>query len=496
MYADLMSTNAALSRQMRFSRAGVSSVEKSPGIIGAMTVNSLLENTSSQAPGFARTSTLPKQRKLAARRNSTWSDNGDFEVRQGLLRRLLIDDEENINRLYNIVNQIGLYILFFDENETLIGYYGSARNDNHQHAGVERAFNWVFARKTAQRDNGDIVPIGTTDIGETEKVIGEGTSGRSFGSVFGHTIATNCAASISAQAPNPSCLAARISDAEGLLIGFLDVLPADGGLTVEASALANTVLQTTARTIEERAFRRRYHREWIIALATPDAGGRGMLIAVDGQEQRIVGADHYAQSRLSARNVDFGNGAPLWALFKKDAALFRKGNIADIHVGLVAVGGTEIWAAILTPPITAALHHHIPEYASLHSRARLDTISFFRRPAPPASSVGGLTPRALQRVREYVEEHLAENIELETLANIARLSKWHFARAFKQSVGTPPHFYSIQRRLERAKELLAATDLSLAQIALKSGFNDQSHFSRRFRMFVGVTPRSFRWSKR
>jgi AraC-like DNA-binding protein len=102
----------------------------------------------------------------------------------------------------------------------------------------------------------------------------------------------------------------------------------------------------------------------------------------------------------------------------------------------------------------------------------------------------------LQRIRDYIEEHPAENIELETLAEIAGLSKWHFARAFKQSVGTPPHFYLIQRRLERAQELLSETDLSLGQIALKSGFSDQSHFSRRFRMFVGVTPRSFRWSKR
>jgi AraC-like DNA-binding protein len=102
----------------------------------------------------------------------------------------------------------------------------------------------------------------------------------------------------------------------------------------------------------------------------------------------------------------------------------------------------------------------------------------------------------LQRVREYVEEHLSENIELETLADIAGLSKWHFARAFKQSVGTPPHFYLVQRRLERAQELLAETDLPLAQIALKIGFSDQSHFSRRFRTLLGLTPRSFRRSKR
>jgi AraC-like DNA-binding protein len=417
-----------------------------------------------------------------------------LEAREELLSRLLIDDEENLNRLYNIVSQIGLYILFFDENERLIGHYGSAMKDNHHHAGTERTFNWVSAGKAEQGH--DLVPIGATDIEETAETIGEETRERSFGLEFGHTIATDRAPSISAPIPSLSCLAARIFDAEGGLIGFLDVLPTDGGLTVEASALANTVLRTTARAIEERAFRRRYHREWIIALATPNGGGPGMLLAVDGQQQRIVGADRYAQSMLSGCNVNLGKSLTLWAFFEKDGALFRKGNVGDIHAGLVAIGDAEIWTAVVTPPVSAALHQYIPEYASLHSRPRLDSISHFRRPAPPASSVGGLTPRALRRVREYIEEHMVENIELETLAQIAGLSKWHFARAFKQSVGTPPHFYLLQRRLEQAKRLLAQTDLPLAQIALKSGFGDQSHFSRRFRMFIGVTPRSFRWSKR
>ena len=384
--------------------------------------------------------------------------------------------------------------MFFDENERLIGHYGRATKDNHQYAGVERTFNWVTAGKAARGN--DIVPIGATDLEETAETKGEETSRRSFGFEFNRTVATDRAPSISAQVPTLSCLAARIFDAEGGLIGFLDVLPTDGGLTVEASALANTVLRMTARAIEERTFRRRYHREWIIALATPDGGGPGMLLAVDGQRQRIVGADRYAQSTLSGCNVNLGKGLTLWAFFEKDGALFRKGNVGDIHAGLAAIGDAEIWTAVVTPPVSAALHQYIPEYASLHSRPRLDLISHFRRPAPPASSVGGLTPRALQRVREYIDEHMVENIQLETLAEIAGLSKWHFARAFKQSVGTPPHFYLIQRRLERAKGLLAKTDLSLAQIALKSGFGDQSHFSRRFRMFIGVTPRSFRWSKR
>jgi AraC-like DNA-binding protein len=499
MFADSMPTNASLSIQIRPSRLGVPSAETNPGVVGAMTINPLLEDTSAQALGFNRTSTLPKQHEHAYRRHSTWPvspgyGNGDFEVRKELLSQLLIDDEETLNRLYNIASQIGLYILFFDENERLIGHYGSATKDNHQHAGVERTFNWASAGKTAQGP--DIVPIGATVIEETADTSGEETGRRSFGLAFNRTIGTHRAPSISARDPSLSSLAAPIFDADGGLIGFLDVLPRDGGLTVEASALANTVLRTTARAIEERAFRRRYHGEWIIALATPHGGGTGMLLAVDGQHQRIIGTDRYARSMMSGCKLNLGHGVALWAFFEKDGALFRKGSVGDIHARLVAISDAEIWTAVVTPPISAGLHHHIPEYASLHSRPRLDSISHFRRPASPASSVGGLTPCALRRVREYIEEHLVENIELETLAEIAGLSKWHFARAFKQSVGTPPHCYLIQRRLERAKGLLAETDLSLAHIALKSGFSDQSHFSRRFRVFIGVTPRLFRWSKR
>jgi AraC-like DNA-binding protein len=109
---------------------------------------------------------------------------------------------------------------------------------------------------------------------------------------------------------------------------------------------------------------------------------------------------------------------------------------------------------------------------------------------------GGLPPRAMRRVREYIEEHLEENISIQALANIASLSMYHFARAFKQSGGMTPHEYLIQRRVQRTKDLLAETDLPLSEIALASGFSDQSHCARRFREHVGMTPSSYRWSLR
>jgi AraC family transcriptional regulator len=101
-----------------------------------------------------------------------------------------------------------------------------------------------------------------------------------------------------------------------------------------------------------------------------------------------------------------------------------------------------------------------------------------------------------RRVREYIDGRLGDNISLDALAEVAELSRCHFARAFKQSVGTSPHAFVMQRRLERAEHLLAETDLSLCQVALDSGFSDQSHFSSCFRRSFGESPRSFRRSRR
>jgi transcriptional regulator GlxA family with amidase domain len=114
----------------------------------------------------------------------------------------------------------------------------------------------------------------------------------------------------------------------------------------------------------------------------------------------------------------------------------------------------------------------------------------------PTRVRGGLPPRALRRVREYVEAHLETTISIQALATIVGLSMYHFARAFKQSMGMTPHEYLVECRVRRAQELLADTDLPLSQIALASGFADQSHCARRFRERVGVSPSSYRWAMR
>jgi AraC family transcriptional regulator len=110
----------------------------------------------------------------------------------------------------------------------------------------------------------------------------------------------------------------------------------------------------------------------------------------------------------------------------------------------------------------------------------------------------GVLPRGRRRaVVEYIEEHLDGGPTLAQLAAVVGLNPYHFARQFKAATGLPPHQYVILRRVERARLLLqAGTDLSLAEVALRAGFSDQSQFSRHFKRLVGVTPRRFRMSAR
>jgi AraC family transcriptional regulator len=115
-------------------------------------------------------------------------------------------------------------------------------------------------------------------------------------------------------------------------------------------------------------------------------------------------------------------------------------------------------------------------------------------PPRPARGRDGALPRGrLRAVVECIEEHLDASPSLAQLAAVVGLNPYHFARQFKAATGLPPHQYVILRRVERAKQLLqAGTNLSLAEVALRAGFSDQSQFSRHFKRLVGVTPGRFR----
>jgi AraC family transcriptional regulator len=122
-------------------------------------------------------------------------------------------------------------------------------------------------------------------------------------------------------------------------------------------------------------------------------------------------------------------------------------------------------------------------------------VHLFRSQAkPPSHTVasGGLTPRALRQVLEYIDAHLSADVGLFELAQIAHITPHHFGAAFKLSMGIPPHRYVVSRRVHKAKELLLDGEMSAGAIAIASGFSSQSHMTTNFRRIVGTTPSRFR----
>lgn len=105
---------------------------------------------------------------------------------------------------------------------------------------------------------------------------------------------------------------------------------------------------------------------------------------------------------------------------------------------------------------------------------------------------GSLSKAQLRRLEEYVNEHLDEDLRLDCLSSVVGLSVSHFSRRFKASTGKTPHQYVVDRRLERAKTLLAGTKLPIAQVASECGFSHQEHLTHVFRDKVSITPAEFR----
>ena len=109
---------------------------------------------------------------------------------------------------------------------------------------------------------------------------------------------------------------------------------------------------------------------------------------------------------------------------------------------------------------------------------------------------GALDARRLRRVVEFIDSHLGAKLSIETLARQACLSPFHFARAFKAATGESPHRYLVERRIGRAKTLLAQRQLPIAAIAELCGFSSEAHLARWFKRVVGVTPGTYRGGTR
>jgi len=104
----------------------------------------------------------------------------------------------------------------------------------------------------------------------------------------------------------------------------------------------------------------------------------------------------------------------------------------------------------------------------------------------------GLTHQQMRRLIDCVQAHLGQDLSLEVLAQQVGFSPYHFTRLFHQTTGESPHQFVLRQRIEHAQRLLKETSVPLAQIALESGFANQSHLTRAFKRHLGLTPRAYR----
>lgn len=129
--------------------------------------------------------------------------------------------------------------------------------------------------------------------------------------------------------------------------------------------------------------------------------------------------------------------------------------------------------------LVLALHEHVAN-------------TYGKQSSRPGALTGVLAPWQLRRAKEYMLAHISDDIGLEQTAAECGLSVNHFVRAFRQSVGTTPHRWLILQRLEAAMRLMRDPRKALADIAVCSGFADQSHLTRVFTERLGITPGQWR----
>ena len=378
------------------------------------------------------------------------------------LRNLILHAQEELDRLYAIVGPQQYVVLLCNKDGVAIHHRGdTSLADAFKYWGIWLGGVWS---EQIEGTNG----IGTCITEQRPAMVHRGQHFRTRHSSL-------------------SCAGAPIFDPLGRLVAVLDTSSMNPQTTEQSLSLAMAATKVSARSIEERIFREHFRHSWNIAAAPCGGGGVAILLAVDN-DQRILGADQIARRLFSLNDEVLNRGIALATIFEYDFSIFRCKRMQDVAARLLRTATEEPWNALITPPACGMSVVCSPTDALLCSRPRCGMLAHLPLSVDPPTNRGGLAPARADRICEYIDLHLQENIALEVLAEIAQLSVHHFARAFRQSLGIPPHNYIVQRRVEHAQQLLRNTDLPLSEIAIEAGFTDQSHLARHFRTITGVSP--------
>jgi len=383
--------------------------------------------------------------------------------------RLLVEAAQpELDRLYQIVRPARYVVLLTDEDGVVVDHRGAEED-------AEQFRRWGLW------------------LGRVWSESIEGTNGIGTALVDGRPTTVHCQQHFRVRHTSLSCSGAPIHDSEGKLLGVVDVSSFDPTISEHAHSMTAPLIEAVARGIEERLFRVRFHKQWVIATARADRPGTAMLLAVDDSQQ-IIGVNRAARAALEKKGHDPYSGLRLWDIFEHSDVLFRRRNSGDTSGWLTCRTNGGAMPTIVTPPLPTYMGKFGLAADSLMWRPRCDALLAGHGPAPADRHLG-LTPMAARRVRDHVDAHLDGDLSVKTLAAVAGLSESHFIRAFKTAEGMTPHAFVLERRLVKARWLLIESALSLSEIAAAVGFADQSHLARHFRQRLGVSPSEFRKSQ-
>lgn len=281
---------------------------------------------------------------------------------------------------------------------------------------------------------------------------------------------------------------------------------------------AELLASSTGRGWSDVSAELRYHSAGAIAWHS-DIGDTRMCVSIDGSSSIVTrrgedifdqavatrGAIWLAPARLGGTIVDLSDPVPEILHMQFSHLLFAQ---QGCDTGVDGVAQSLRYETSFEDPLMAEIAYAIAAelksetsagamlVATLASTLAARVIQRNQAASPLAQSFRTTTPaldhRRLSRVLDHIEDNLEGDLSIDGLAAAACLSPFHFARAFKATVGSPPHRYVSTRRLARAKVLLAGDKQSLVDIALTLGFSCQANFNRAFRQATGRTPGQYR----
>jgi AraC-like DNA-binding protein len=276
----------------------------------------------------------------------------------------------------------------------------------------------------------------------------------------------------------------------GRRYGSLGILAGHDVASDGSKVVIDALLSLAAGSIAERWFRLHHSKSWILAAAPLSNPNDSLLLALD-QRLTLQGMDFRAAKLFESKAP--ATRPPRWEdFFLPVSPLPSLRGRGEFRLQLRRSGTGESWTALLTPPDFSGGRETWTGDALLYARPRCHTLADPLTIQEFLTQQPALTRATRQKIEDFIEARLEMPLPIPVLARAAGMSSSHFTRAFTNAVRMPPHRYVMWRRLLRAQELIRNSNESLAEIALATGFSDQSHLSRYFHLNLGESPSQFR----